>query len=38
MVINNVGVGGMLGKVEDLEYEIWCWVMDVNVMGVFYGV
>ena len=34
MVINNAGVGGTPGKVEDSEHETWRWVMDVNVMGV----
>lgn len=37
MVINNAGVGGTPGKVEDSEHETWRWVMDVNVMGVLYG-
>jgi NAD(P)-dependent dehydrogenase (short-subunit alcohol dehydrogenase family) len=35
MVINNAGVGGTPGKVEDSEHETWRWVMDVNVMGGF---
>ncbi|ABG41464.1 short-chain dehydrogenase/reductase SDR [Paraglaciecola sp. T6c] len=37
MVINNAGVGGIPGKIEDTEHETWRWVMDVNVMGVLYG-
>ncbi|QGX62652.1 SDR family NAD(P)-dependent oxidoreductase [Alteromonas mediterranea] len=37
MVINNAGVGGTPGKVEDSEHETWRWVMDVNIMGVLYG-
>ena len=37
MVVNNAGVGGSPGKVEDAEHETWRWVMDVNVMGVLYG-
>jgi NAD(P)-dependent dehydrogenase (short-subunit alcohol dehydrogenase family) len=37
MVINNAGVGGTPGKIEDTEHETWRWVMDVNVMGVLHG-
>lgn len=37
MVVNNAGVGGSPGKLEDAEHETWRWVMDVNVMGVLYG-
>ena len=37
MVVNNAGVGGTPGKIEDTEHETWQWVMDVNVMGVLYG-
>ena len=37
MIINNAGVGGSPGKIEDSEAETWRWVMDVNVMGVLYG-
>jgi NAD(P)-dependent dehydrogenase (short-subunit alcohol dehydrogenase family) len=37
MVVNNAGVGGIPGKIEDTEHETWQWVMDVNVMGVLYG-
>lgn len=37
MVVNNAGVGGTPGKIEDSEHETWRWVMDVNVMGVLYG-
>ena len=37
MVVNNAGVGGTPGKIEDAEHETWRWVMDVNVMGVLYG-
>lgn len=37
MVVNNAGVGGIPGKIEDTEHETWRWVLDVNVMGVLYG-
>ncbi|NDW21685.1 SDR family NAD(P)-dependent oxidoreductase [Alteromonas hispanica] len=37
MVVNNAGVGGTPGKIEDTEHATWRWVMDVNVMGVLYG-
>ena len=37
MVVNNAGVGGASGKIEDAEHETWRWVMDVNVTGVLYG-
>ena len=37
MVINNAGVGGTPGKVEDSEHETWRWVMDVNVSGAIYA-
>ena len=37
MVVNNAGVGGTPGKVEESEHETWRWVMDVNVMGVLFG-
>ena len=37
MLVNNAGVGGMPGSIEDTKIETWKWVMDVNVMGVVNG-
>jgi len=37
MVVNNAGVGGVPGKIEQTDHDIWRWVIDVNLMGVLYG-
>jgi NAD(P)-dependent dehydrogenase (short-subunit alcohol dehydrogenase family) len=37
MLINNAGVGGVPGKIEDTNNDTWRWVVDVNLMGVMYG-
>lgn len=37
MLVNNAGVGGIPGSIEDTKLETWKWVMDVNVMGVVNG-
>ena len=37
MLINNAGVGGIPGTIENTSHDVWRWVMDVNVMGVLYG-
>jgi len=37
MVVNNAGVGGMPGKIEQTDNDLWRWVVDVNLMGVLYG-
>ena len=37
MLVNNAGVGGVPGSIEDTKLETWKWVMDVNVMGVVNG-
>ncbi len=37
MLINNAGVGGSPGRIEDTDVDTWKWVMDVNLMGVVYG-
>ncbi|MEP1444853.1 MAG: SDR family NAD(P)-dependent oxidoreductase [Paraglaciecola sp.] len=37
MLVNNAGVGGVPGSVDDTKLETWKWVMDVNVMGVVNG-
>lgn len=37
MVVNNAGVGGIPGKIEQTDHNTWKWVVDVNLMGVLYG-
>jgi NAD(P)-dependent dehydrogenase (short-subunit alcohol dehydrogenase family) len=37
MIINNAGVGGDSGPIEDQETEGWQWALGVNLMGVVYG-
>jgi NAD(P)-dependent dehydrogenase (short-subunit alcohol dehydrogenase family) len=37
MLINNAGVGGIPGSIENTNHEVWRWVLDVNLMGVLYG-
>ncbi|MFT4994911.1 MAG: NAD(P)-dependent dehydrogenase (short-subunit alcohol dehydrogenase family) [Paraglaciecola sp.] len=37
MLINNAGVGGIPGSIEDTDHDTWRWVVDVNLMGVLYG-
>lgn len=37
MLINNAGVGGIPGTIEDTDHQTWRWVIDVNLMGVLYG-
>lgn len=37
MVINNAGVGGIPGSIEETNHDNWRWVIDVNLMGVLYG-
>lgn len=37
MLVNNAGVGGVPGSIEDTKLATWKWVMDVNVMGVVNG-
>jgi len=37
MVVNNAGVGGVPGKIEQTDHNIWRWVIDVNLMGVLFG-
>ncbi len=38
MLVNNAGVGGIPGSIENTKLETWKWVMDVNVMGVVNGI
>lgn len=37
MVVNNAGVGGSGGTIEETDPATWQWVLDVNLMGVVYG-
>jgi NAD(P)-dependent dehydrogenase (short-subunit alcohol dehydrogenase family) len=37
MLVNNAGVGGEPGPIEQQNSEVWRWVLDVNLMGVVYG-
>ena len=37
MVVNNAGVGGDSGPIENQETEGWQWAIGVNLMGVVYG-
>ncbi|MEO0438759.1 MAG: SDR family NAD(P)-dependent oxidoreductase [Pseudomonadota bacterium] len=37
MLINNAGVSGGVGSIENLDEEGWRWCIDVNLMGTVYG-
>ncbi|MCL6417749.1 SDR family NAD(P)-dependent oxidoreductase [Aestuariirhabdus sp. Z084] len=37
MLVNNAGVGGSAGPIEQTDNKDWSWVLDVNLMGVVYG-
>lgn len=37
MLVNNAGVTGTPGAIEDTDDKDWRWVLDVNLMGVIYG-
>jgi len=37
MLVNNAGVGGTPGAIEQTDDKDWRWVLDVNLMGVIYG-
>lgn len=37
VVVNNAGVGGTAGAIEDVSLADWQWVLDVNLMGVVRG-
>lgn len=37
MLVNNAGVGGGAGTIEQIDKTDWRWVVDVNLMGVVYG-
>ncbi len=37
MLVNNAGVGGTPGTVEQATQKDWEWVVDVNLLGVVYG-
>ncbi len=37
MVVNNAGVGGIPGSIEQTNHKTWDWVIDVNLKGVLFG-
>ena len=37
MLVNNAGVGGSGGTIEETSPKTWQWVLDVNLMGVALG-
>lgn len=37
MLVNNAGVTGTPGTIEQTDDKDWRWVLDVNLMGVIYG-
>ncbi len=37
MLVNNAGVGGTPGAIEQTDDKDWRWVLDVNLMGVIFG-
>ena len=37
MIVNNAGVGGESGSIENQNAKGWQWALDVNLMGVVYG-
>ena len=37
MVVNNAGIGGETGSIEQQDAKVWQWALDVNLMGVVYG-
>jgi NAD(P)-dependent dehydrogenase (short-subunit alcohol dehydrogenase family) len=37
VVCNNAGVGAR-GGIDDISFDNWRWVLDVNFMGVFHGI
>jgi NAD(P)-dependent dehydrogenase (short-subunit alcohol dehydrogenase family) len=38
LLVNNAGVGGLLGPIWSAPAEDWAWVLGVNLMGVAHGV
>lgn len=37
MVVNNAGIGGDTGPIQNTQTKGWQWALDVNLMGVMYG-
>ena len=37
MIVNNAGVGGESGSIENQNAKGWQWALDVNLMGVVFG-
>ena len=38
IVVNNAGVGGTSGPIDEVPLEDWDWVLDVNLKGVMRGI
>lgn len=37
MLVNNAGIGGDTGPIENAQTRDWQWALDVNLLGVVYG-
>ena len=37
MIVNNAGIGGESGSIENQNAKGWQWALDVNLMGVVFG-
>lgn len=37
MVVNNAGIGGDTGPIQNAQTKGWQWALNVNLMGVMYG-
>jgi len=37
IVVNNAGVGGNAGGIDDISLDDWQWVLDINLLGVVRG-
>ena len=37
MIVNNAGIGGDTGPIENQDQQGWQWALDVNLMGVVFG-
>ena len=37
MLVNNAGIGGDTGPIENAQTRGWQWALDVNLLGVVYG-
>ncbi len=37
IVVNNAGVGGNAGEIDEISLDDWQWVLDINLLGVVRG-